>query len=272
MIRLKRVFAPSFAPVLVTAALAVGLASCAPKAPPPPPPPPPPPIAVHIPPKPTPPDGASLAIYLPPADANGLRQSVNRNISPTQMLWNLRSAYNVAALNCSAPSHVAILPRYKAFLTSHVKALVAANKKVDAEFKGKYGARFIAPREQYMTAVYNHFALPPTLSNFCDAVMAVSKDGELIKSAELEAFAARSLPSIEVVFDDFYRRYEKYRVDLADWQARYGPPPAPTQVNFVPGMAPPPGNATGGGAPSSIVMPQASSGQTSAVASYGPRP
>jgi hypothetical protein len=250
MIRITRLSAPSFVPGLAVAALAIGLASCAPKPAPPPPPPPPPPVIVPTPPKPTPPDGASLGIYLPPADASGLRQSVNRNISPTQMLWNLRSAYNVAALNCNSPVHAAILPRYKVFLTTHSKALVAANKKVDAEFKGKYGAKFIAPREQYMTSVYNHFALPPTLPNFCDAVMAVSKDGELVKSAELEAFAIRSLPSIEVVFDDFYRRYEKYRNDLAAWEARYGPPPAPatTSVSYAPVVIPAMGTTSAGSA------------------------
>jgi hypothetical protein len=177
---------------------------------------------VVIPPKPIPPNGASANIDIPPADANGLRQSLNRNISSAQMVWNLRSAYNVAALNCSAPVHADILPRYKAFLTTHAKTLNAVNKRLDAEFKERYGAKFIAPRESYITAVYNHFALPPTLSDFCDAVMAVSRDGAAVKSADLEAFAVRSLPNIEVVFDDFYRRYEIYRNDMAIWQAQYG--------------------------------------------------
>ena len=67
---------------------------------------------------------------------------------------------------------------------------------------------------------------------------AVSRDGAAVKSADLEAFAVRSLPSIEVVFDDFYRRYESYRTDLAIWQAQYGAmmtPPAqgPVTVNTV---------------------------------------
>lgn len=206
--------------------------------------PPPPPVVV-IPPKPKPPNGASDNIYLPPADANGLRQSLNRNISTTQMVWNLRSAYNVAALNCSAPQHADILPRYRVFLTTHAKALNATNKKLDVEFKARYGPKFIAPRESYITAVYNHYALPPTLADFCDAVTAVTRDGAAIKSVELEAFAVRSLPSIEVVFDDFYRRYEVYRNELAIWQAQYGGPvttaqPAvvlPGTVSAVPGGA-----------------------------------
>lgn len=217
MLCIRRAIARS----LMVSALAIGLASCAPKAPPPPPPPPPPKV-VAIPPKPMPPNGASGNIYLPPADASGLRRSINRDISNTQIVWNLRSAYNVAALNCSSPKHVDILPRYKAFLTTHAKTLNAYNKKLDAEFKTRYGAKYIAPRESYITSVYNHYALPPTLTDFCDAVNAVMLDGMAIKSAELEPFAVRSLPSIEVVFDDFYRRYEAYRNDLAQWEARYG--------------------------------------------------
>lgn len=200
------------------------LAACGEKAPPAPlpPPPPPPPVVIVIPPRPTPPNGAGPGLIVPPADASGLRYSVNRNISPAQTVWNLRSAYNVAALNCHDPRHADILINYRTFLKTHAKGLTKANATVDAEFRGKYGARFIAPREKYMTEVYNHFALPPTMTDFCTAVMAVGRDGLLIKPAELEAFAARSLPNIEVVFDDFYRRYELYRIALADWQARYG--------------------------------------------------
>jgi hypothetical protein len=201
---------------------------------------------VVIPPKPKPPNGASGNIAIPPADANGLRQSLNRNITPAQMVWNLRSAYNVAALNCSAPQHADILPRYKVFLTAHTKTLNAINKRIDAEFKVKYGAKFIAPRESYITSVYNHFALPPTLSDFCDAVMAVTRDGAAIKSTELEAFAVRSLPSIEVVFDDFYRRYEVYRNEMAIWQAQYGGPVMPTTPVVTYGTNVPSGQ---GGAP-----------------------
>jgi hypothetical protein len=175
------------------------------------------------------------------------------------MVWNLRSAFNVAALNCNGPAHTEILPRYKAFLKTNDRTLSAVNRKVDAEFRARYGAKFTAPREAYMTSVYNHFALPPAMNDFCNAALAVSGDlaaltpvvpsaptsrtararagarrtaapvAAALKPAELEAFAVRSLPSIEIVYDDFYRRYEKYRLDLAEWQARYGPPaPAPT--------------------------------------------
>jgi len=210
--------------VALAALLVFAMASCAPKAPPPLPPPAPPKVVVPPPPRPKPPNGASDNLAFPPVDAAGLRQSVNRGISPAQTLWNLRSALNVAALNCNGPQHAEILPRYKAFLKTNAKVLTATNKKVDAEFKARHGAKFVAPREAYMTSVYNHFALPPAMPEFCNAALAVTAEAVTIKPVELEAFASRGLPSIEVVYDDFYRRYEKYRADLAAWQARYGAP------------------------------------------------
>lgn len=213
----------------VAAGASVLLASCAAKAPPPPPPPPPP-VAVVAPPRPLPPGGASPNLVVPPVDATGLRYSVNRNITAAQTVWNLRSAWNVAALSCHEPRHADIVVNYRSFLKAHEKTLTKANKTVDAEFRAKYGKSFIAPREKYMTEVYNHFALPPTMNEFCTAVQAMGRDAMLIKPAELEAFALRSLPSVEVVFDDFYRKYDRYRMELAAWQAKYAPPPVPLSL------------------------------------------
>ena len=161
-------------------------------------------------------------MQVPPLLATGLRYSVNREITPAQMTWNLRSAYNVAALNCHGPSHAEIVPSYRAFLKVHAKGLAAANRKVDSEFREKHGSKFVAPREKYMTEVYNHFASPPTLPAFCDAIVAVSRELKTIKPAELSTFAARSLPSVEIVFDDFYHRYAQYQADLAAWERQFG--------------------------------------------------
>jgi hypothetical protein len=81
-----------------------------------------------------------------------------------------------------------------------------------------------------MTEVYNHFAGPPTLPAFCDAALAMSNEAKLVKLGQLDAFAARSLPSLEIVFDDFYRRYDQYRVDLAAWEAKWGTYTQGTQI------------------------------------------
>jgi hypothetical protein len=188
---------------------------------PPPPPPAPAQKWVFVPWKPTPPNYAAPTLVMPPLGTDGLYTSVNRNISPAQTTWNLRSGYNVAALNCLDPKHSAILVNYKAFLRTHAKALRAANLKVDAEWRAKYGAGFVRNREKYMTEVYNLFAMPPTLPAFCDAALAMSKDARLIKVGGLDAFSKLALPNLQIVFDDFYKRYDQYKVDLAAWDAKW---------------------------------------------------
>jgi hypothetical protein len=190
---------------------------------------------VVVPPQPQPPNGASPNLVAPPVDALGVRHTINTGISPAQTTWNLRSAYNVAALNCLDPKYAQIVVNYRTFLKTHAKKLAAVNTEVDQEFKAKFGARFIAPREAYMTQVYNYFALPPTLPAFCDAALTMSSQATTVASGDLDAFAARSLPAIELVFLRFYRSYDQYRTDLAGWQAKYfapnvQPPTAPIQL------------------------------------------
>lgn len=211
--------------------MAALLSSCATKAPPPPPPPPPP-VAVVIPPKPMPPLGAAETFEVPAIGADGVRQTVNAHLSTAQTTWNLRSALNVAALNCKRPEDAEILVGYKALLKEHGKTLTTANKALDQEFRQKYGASYIAPRERYMTQVYNYFALPPTRERFCNAARTVSREATVLKKGELEVFAARSLPQLESVYEAFFRDYEKYRHDLAAWQAQYGARTASPLVGY----------------------------------------
>lgn len=196
------------------------LSACGPSKPVVSAPPPPPPVVVPL--KPYPPLGASPNLVVPPVLANGLHQTVNTTLTTAQTTWNLRSAYNVAALNCQAPQHAAILTNYRQFLKTQAKVLTATNKAVDNEFKARHGAKFIGPRETYMTQVYNFYALPPTLPTFCDAALAMSMEGVTVKPAELDAFAARVLPRLDGVFETFYRSYDQYRADLNAWESRYG--------------------------------------------------
>ncbi len=207
-------------------AVVAALAACAPKVAPPPPPPPPAPVVVVIPPRPMPPLGAAAGFFVPVVGADGVRQTVNAHLSSAQSVWNLRSAYNVAALNCLSAEHGEILSGYKTFLKIHKKGLAAANLGVDGEFRKKYGAAFIRPREAYMTQVYNYYAYPPTLKNFCDAALVVARESVVVKPAELSAFSVRSMGTLDAVFETFFRSYEKYQADAAQWDARYGKPGA----------------------------------------------
>jgi len=207
----------------VGAALALALASCGHKLPPPPPPlpPAPPPVAV-IPPRPTPPDGASPDLIPPPIEADGQRESVNRKVSVNQIIWNLRSAYTVAALDCKNPRNAAILLRYRQFLDRNVKVLKVVYDQMDHDFRAKYGRGGETLRDDYLTVLYNHYALPPTKAEFCDVVDQTMLEGADVAPEDLGTFAMTKVPVIEKVFDDFYTRYDQYRNALAEWEERYG--------------------------------------------------
>ena len=193
------------------------------KAPPPPPPPPPPPVIIYIPPRPTPPLGASPLFKVPPLGINGTRQSINTNIAPFQTVWNLRSAYNVAALNCLRPEQADILIGYKRFLKIYKVGLLKANRAVDADYRKRFGAAYIRPREAYMTQVYNYYAFPPTVRNFCDAALIMARESMTLKPAGLTDFAVRYIPQFDGVFENFYRSYDQYGADAAAWDAKYAP-------------------------------------------------
>ena len=212
------------------------LSGCATKAPPPPAP-----AVVVVPPQPYPPLGAPANMATPPVDALGVRHTINTGLTDAQATWSLRSAYNVAALNCTQPQHAGILENYREYLKSHAKKLTATNKALDKEFKEREGAKFIKAREAYMTQVYNYFALPPTLPLFCDVALAMSQDLKAVKSADLDGASAASLVRVDQVFKDFFTGYDQYKADLAAWQARYYP--AQAAVSSVPTITPPTGSA-----------------------------
>ena len=231
----KRCYYPVLLPLIALAALS----GCAPK---PVPVAPPPPVVV-IPPQPRPPVGAPPNLTVPPANAFGIRQTINTGISPAQTVWNLRSAYNVAALNCLKPQHAPILEGYKNFLKANAKRLTAVNREMDQEFRAKNGPGFVRAREAYMTQVYNYYALPPTLPAFCDAVLALSLESASIPPGGLDAYAPAALAKLDAVFLQFYDSYEQYRADLAAWRQRYAPAPAVVVPTIVlpPASAPPTG-------------------------------
>jgi hypothetical protein len=217
------------------------------KVPPPPPPPPPAPLVVYIPPRPTPPLGASPLFKVPAVTPTGLHQSINTGIGPLQTVWNFRSAYNVAALDCQSAEHGEVLTGYKHFLKVHKVALLKANRGVDADFRKRHGAAYIRPREAYMTQVYNYYAFPPTLHNFCDAALLMARESMALKPAELNAFAGRYLPQFDMIFENFYRSYDQYRADAAAWDARYAPVTvqvAPPAIVPVAGVIPSPVTTT----------------------------
>ena len=217
---------PSKIKVALAAALSATLAACGATAPPPPPvvvaAPPPPPPKIVIPPRPTAPAGAFATMAIPQITAGGVRQTVNYGISDHQKLWNVRSGLNVAALNCLSPQHASLVDNYKTILKRHSRQLASTNRALAREYRDKHGRAFRDHQDAYMTRVYNYFALPPVLPDFCDVAHDLSHEIAALPAGELHTFSPTALAKLEQVFENFFSAYEKYRVDLAAWDARYG--------------------------------------------------
>lgn len=213
--------------VVVTFVMAC-LSACVSAPPPSPPapislaPPPPPPPAVIVPPKPLSPLGVFGAVVVPLIGEDGKRQTINYGISLEQKIWNIRSSLNVAALNCSDENYAAIADNYADFIRIHRRELSQINQRLSAQNRRQHGSSFRQFQDQYMTKVYNYFALPPALPELC--VVASELSTELIATppGELHTVSDRALQRIEQVYENLFSAYEQYRIELASWEAVYG--------------------------------------------------
>ena len=223
-------------PVRITI-LAGGLAAlgaCATPAPPPPPPPPPPPVEA-VPYRPVPPMGAAYLMEVPQVGADGQRITVLSNPSEDERVWYFRSAWNVAALNCTGPAYQPILDSYGTFIKTHDKALRQVNSRIDASYRKDYPVArdAIKAREKTMTTVYNYFTLPPVRGGFCQAALAVANQTVATPKYDPIAFANSNFHSLEMPFDAFFAAYEQYQRDSAAWDAQYGPRYGASQPGYL---------------------------------------
>lgn len=156
------------------------------------------------------PDGAAANLVIPARLPDGSYATPNRNVSAAAAAWHLRAAFNVAALNCNDP---ALAPAYNQFLKAHRSALNAAHHALTRE----YGAS--AAFDPAMTRLYNYFAQPPVMPQFCATAAFLLHQVAAMPAAELPAVAPAALAQIDRPFTDFYARYDAWRVDLAAWRA-----------------------------------------------------
>lgn len=213
------------------------LAACATPAPPPPPPPPPPPVQVveAVPYRPLPPGGAQYVMEMPQRGPDGRRITVNSNLSDDQLVWNLRSAWNVAALNCLAPEYEPILNGYRAFLTQHARPLKAINDRIEAGYNKRFRVRrqAMVARDGYTTQVYNFFASPPARAGFCRAALDMANRALAAPPADPLSFARANFDGLMMPFEQFFTEYEAYQQASAEWDAKWGALYGPSQPGWV---------------------------------------
>ncbi len=207
------------------AALLAGLTTLAACAAPPPPAPPPPPIIVPsaAPPRPIPPLGAATGMYIPPKGVDDVRMTPNRGLETDEVVWNFRSAFNVAALNCLQPKYLRFADDYKNYLNAHEALLSQVNRRLDTAFRARYPAGDSKRiRDTSMTDLYNYFSLPPVTGKFCDLMLELAPQSSQVSSDQLPAFSAQALSQIDNLFVEFYDDYAEYQRRLAAWEELYG--------------------------------------------------
>jgi hypothetical protein len=172
---------------------------------------------------------------IPAVGPDGVRRTVNTGLDDNETIWNLRSVWNVAALNCLDEAHKPILDGYGAFLKKNAKKLTAVNVALDKKYRTAAGsvAAGRAAREAHMTQVYNYFATPAAIGEVCNVALAVSNEWMQDQPKDLSAFAAAALPRFEAVYLAFFDGYDRYRADSAAWDAKYGAQYGYSQPGYV---------------------------------------
>lgn len=171
----------------------------------------PPPVQTAAP---RPPNGAAPSLTIPARLADGSYATPNRGVSPAAAAWHLRAALNVAALNCNDP-HLA--PAYNRFLKTHKATLKDAHRTLAREFGDQ------SAFDPAMTRLYNYFAQPPVMAQFCAAAAPLLHQAAALPAGSLAGFAPAALVEIDRPFTDFYARYDAWRGDLAAWRAGAAP-------------------------------------------------
>jgi hypothetical protein len=171
---------------------------------------------------------------IPRRNAMGQRQTINLGITDDERVWHFRSAWNVAALNCTAAQYDPILTAYSDYISKHQRTLGQVNERIDRAYRQQLGARRagMLAREERMTAVYNFFALPPARARFCRAALDIS-NRYLLAPVDPIGFANENFALIEEPFELFFQEYEQYQRDSAAWDARWGDLFGPSQPGWV---------------------------------------
>jgi hypothetical protein len=206
-------------------------------------------VVEAVPYRPLPPGGAHYVMAVPAKGPDGRRITINSNLSNDQLVWNLRSAWNVAALNCLSPEYQPILDSYRAFLTKNAKSLKAVNDRIEKSYTSRFEVKrdAIIARDNFTTQVYNFFAEPAARAGFCRAALDMANRASVTPPTNPLVFAQGNFDGLLVPFDQFFDEYEAYQRASAEWDAKWGTLFGASQPGWVAvqqhraGLAPAPG-------------------------------
>lgn len=170
------------------------------------------------------PEGAAATFATPARDAAGRYATPNRDLSAPEALWHLRVALNVAALGCRDADESATVASYNALLARGRDALATAQGGMAIVYRQRHGTAAQARQDDAMTRLYNFFAQPTGHAGFCTTAKAVLAETAMLEPAALGDYAITALPRLEAPFLAFFAAWDRYRDQLAGWQARHAAP------------------------------------------------
>jgi hypothetical protein len=103
------------------------------------------------------------------------------------LLWNLRAAMNVAALQCQS-TYMRAAPNYNGFIAHHGGELAAAYQALGKYFLRTKGPKGASLFDQYSTRTYNGFSTT-SVYGFCQIATADLKSGLRVPKGQLVPFA-----------------------------------------------------------------------------------
>ena len=169
--------------------------------------------------EPIPPGNAAATLRLPPRDADGEFETPNRHLHSERAFWNVRIALNVAAIGCRGPRAAGLVADYNALLVRHAALVRSSETLVIANLGRSSSSNGIAARDKLSTRLFNYFAQPPAQAEFCTVAADVAAEVAQGNSENARLRATALLARLDQPFVDFYAAYERYRIELAAWNA-----------------------------------------------------
>lgn len=122
---------------------------------------------------------------------NGLRAAEAR----ADLIWQMRAALNVAALQCQFSPFLATVPTYNALLRHHSDELASAFKTMNAYFTRLQGPR-AGPRgfDTYATRTNQGWATFDAQFSFCEAAAMVGRRALSVPKGDFGRFAESEIP------------------------------------------------------------------------------
>ncbi|MBC2777434.1 hypothetical protein [Parasphingopyxis marina] len=114
------------------------------------------------------------------------------------LIWNLRSSLNVAALNCQFWPSVMSVDNYNAILTHHADELNAAYEGLKSYFRRTAGRQWQSTMDEYTTTMYQSYVRVGSQRTFCTTAAQAARDalaqpkGQLYLAAQNNMRAMRS--------------------------------------------------------------------------------